>query len=388
MVLLTAIDSLYYGRLTFTPIAFLKRNILESISLFYGQSPVHFYLSSAVPFICMSTLPYTIYGVYSLLAQVSLMAGFDPQSRRWYGSQGESDPIALRTTAIVSVLFIASMSFLGHKEVRFLQPIVPLLHIYEGYALGMLPSLQALWSSRAKRLEEAAQIRRLAQIDRSAQTRLRESLSEHRSARNRRLLLSTAPYLSSSHVPHMLRQACIDIYRSHGKLSAILLGAHILPIIYLSIHSAGQISIVETIGNLSRRGQLDQVAFLMPCHSTPWMSHMHDERLARDNNSLFISCEPPLNGQDLSTYKDESDYFYDDPYTFIENRFSSTQSWPSHIALFECLLNISGPGRHRNISSLLVKQGYIVQYSWRNSLFHLDHRRRGRILLLEKQHKS
>jgi phosphatidylinositol glycan class B len=292
VVFLTAFDSLYYGRLTFTPIAFLKRNVLESISLFYGQSPVHFYFSSAMPFVCMSTLPFTIHGIHSLLSRASSKAGFDSQARRWYGTQGESDPVALKTTAFVSVLFITSMSLLGHKEVRFLQPIVPLLHIYEGYALSMLPSLQALWSSKATRLEEAAQIRRIAQLDRNAQAGLRDSLSEHRSARNRRHIL----FSSQSQVTGKLKEACGDIYHRHGKLSALLLGAHILPIIYLSLHSAGQVSVVEAVGYLSRQGQLDQVAFLMPCHSTPWMSHMHDQRLDRDNNSWFISCEPPLNG--------------------------------------------------------------------------------------------
>jgi phosphatidylinositol glycan class B len=102
----------------------------------------------------------------------------------------------------------------------------------------------------------------------------------------------------------------------------------------------------------------------------------------RSEHHLNLVCS-----QDMRTYKDESDYFYDDPYSFIENRFSSTNSWPSHIALFECLLNVSGPSQSNNVSLLLEKHGYTIQHSWWNSLFHLDHRRRGRVLLLEKQHK-
>jgi phosphatidylinositol glycan class B len=34
-----------------------------------------------------------------------------------------------------------------------------------------------------------------------------------------------------------------------------------------------------------------EVAFLMPCHSTPWQSIIHD----RDVNAWFLTCEPPLN---------------------------------------------------------------------------------------------
>lgn len=92
---------------------------------------------------------------------------------------------------------------------------------------------------------------------------------------------------------------------------------------------------------------------------------------------LFKNCS-----QVISTYKDESDYFYDNPYEFMEQRFSS--GWPSHIALFEALLSASGPGSNK-VSSLLQDHNYIVQQSFWNSLFHLDHRRRGRILLLTNQ---
>jgi phosphatidylinositol glycan class B len=297
VVLLTAIDSLYYGRLTFTPIAFFKRNVLESISIFYGQSPVHFYFSSALPFISATTLPYTLHGIHSALVESPRRGGFDSQTRRWYGRQGESDPAALKTTVQVAVFFVVAMSFLGHKEVRFLQPIVPLLHIFEGYALSSLPSLQALWSTRGRGTpEEAAQVQQIAHSDRSTQERLLDALTTHTSARNRRHVLSAMPGLFSSEIPRKFKKACKDVYLRHGKLSAIFLGAHILPIIYLCFHSAGQVSVVETVGRLSRRGELDRVAFLMPCHSTPWASHMHDERLSRENNSWFITCEPPLRG--------------------------------------------------------------------------------------------
>jgi phosphatidylinositol glycan class B len=33
-----------------------------------------------------------------------------------------------------------------------------------------------------------------------------------------------------------------------------------------------------------------EVAFLMPCHSTPWQSIIHDKNV----NAWFLTCEPPL----------------------------------------------------------------------------------------------
>jgi phosphatidylinositol glycan class B len=400
-LLLTSIDSVYFGRLTITPLAFLKRNVLESISVFYGQSPLHFYFTSALPFICFTTLPYTLYGLWTALYRPQFIR-VDRSTRRLLGSRGESDPLGLKTLAQVTLFFIAAMSFLGHKEVRFLQPIAPVLHIFEGYALTLLPSLQALCRGVYRRgfddgrgeIEEAAAIRQSAQTDRTSQARRLRDLSTHTSSRNRQHVLAPRPRLLSLHYIRRAQQSVQEVYHRHGLLACVLLGAHVVPIIYLSFHSRGQVAIVERIGQLARSGQVDRIEFLMPCHSTPWMSHIHDERLSQEGNSRFITCEPPLDGQDIRTYKDESDYFYEDPVRFLLHRYTSPPSslsseeddkeaWPSHLALFEALLSVEGNNR-QSIASLLDSLGYQVHSSFWNSLFHLDHRRRGRVILMNK----
>jgi len=295
-VSITFIDSVYFGRLTFTPLAFLKRNVFESISVFYGQAPIHFYLTSALPFVCFTTLPYTLYGFW-VSFQTSQVGRFDRPTRRWLGIRGENDPIALKTLARVSFFFMAAMSFLGHKEVRFLQPLVPLLHIFEGYALSHLPSLQSIYRGLGQGEEEQQEnTRQRMELDRANQVTLVRALSVHTSTRNRRHLLSPDPRLFSVGILSRVKQAFKEIYQRHGRVLLILLSAHILPIIYLSFHSMGQVAVVETTGRLSRQGHLNQIGFLMPCHSTPWMSHIHDKKLYEANNSWFISCEPPLDG--------------------------------------------------------------------------------------------
>lgn len=230
------------------------------------------------------------------------LEGFDRNSRRWYGTRGERDPIGLRVMTQVIVIFIACMSILEHKETRFLQPIVPLITILEGYALSLLPSFQAIWSkiigSRgASRINvENEEIWRRSKEEREGRQDLFDSLLTHHSTRNRRHILRAPSQITSSKVLSNLKRACHDIAKHHGILAITLLALQIPPIIYLSFHSAGQIAIVKEVGRLSRDGQLDSVAFLMPCHSTPWMSHLHDERLSHNNNAWFISCEPPLHG--------------------------------------------------------------------------------------------
>jgi phosphatidylinositol glycan class B len=368
------LDSIYFGRLTFTPLAFLKRNILQGISVFYGQSPFHFYFTSALPFICFTTLPYTLFGTWSALSSSSR------PFRRVKDLEG------LRALAQVTLVFIAAMSLLSHKEVRFLQPIAPALHVFEGYALSMLPSLQTIWKGRS-----------------TVEPNLRPSLYKSSPPKS---------VSSSSKNLYRVKESLTAIHQRQGIAATVLLGLHIGPILYMSLHSMGQIKVVERVGQLSRSGQLGQIGFLMPCHSTPWMSHMHDRRLHQANNAWFISCEPPLQGwvpsavlifispcavltffhnlmsfhsQDMKTYKDESDIFYDDPYEYLLGRFSSKESWPSHLALFEALLPVKGEA-NITVSSLLERQGYKVQHRFWNSLFHLDSRRRGRVILMKRSH--
>jgi len=44
LLALLLVDSLYYGKLTFTPLNFLRVN-LSSVSLFYGANPWHYYVT-------------------------------------------------------------------------------------------------------------------------------------------------------------------------------------------------------------------------------------------------------------------------------------------------------------------------------------------------------
>ena len=57
------------------------------------------------------------------------------------------------------------------------------------------------------------------------------------------------------------------------------------------------------------------VGFLMPCHSTPWRSHLVFPGI----KAWALGCEPPigLNATARKTYLDEADRFYADPISFL-----------------------------------------------------------------------
>ncbi|KAJ6630591.1 glycosyltransferase family 22 protein [Mycena sp. CBHHK59/15] len=111
---LFVLDSLYYGTPTFTPLNFLVIN-LSDVSLFYGGNPWHYYLSQAIPIMCTTALPFVL-------------------RETWYILGGHA-PVALRAMLGCVIWTISVYSLAGHKEWRFIHPLLPLLHVFAAKAL-------------------------------------------------------------------------------------------------------------------------------------------------------------------------------------------------------------------------------------------------------------
>lgn len=95
---------MFYHKSYIPPIGmFLYINVMANVSSFYGVMPWYFYIVSAFPMLLMAFLPFAAYGLFRL------------------GPKSIIFNIVLTQTAI--------FSFVGHKEVRFLYFLLPLLHI-------------------------------------------------------------------------------------------------------------------------------------------------------------------------------------------------------------------------------------------------------------------
>ncbi|KAI9458000.1 Alg9-like mannosyltransferase family-domain-containing protein [Lactarius psammicola] len=103
LCLLFTLDSVHNGTPTLTPLNFLRVNA-SSVSLFYGSAPWHYYLVQALPLLAGPTLPFVLHGAYLALTQ-----GTRPLK------------LLLYTVIWTGTVF----SFAGHKEWRFLHPLVP-----------------------------------------------------------------------------------------------------------------------------------------------------------------------------------------------------------------------------------------------------------------------
>jgi phosphatidylinositol glycan class B len=142
------------------------------------------------------------------------------------------------------------------------------------------------------------------------------------------------------------------------------------------------------------------VAFLMPCHSTPWRSKLFYPGL----RAWALTCEPPLDvrprslalllhpfpiltpaklsptSPERAAYRDEADRFYDDPVGFLKQEVGGRErAWPRYVVGFE---GIETP--LREYYSSVWSKG-VVREKWRarNSHWHDDERRQGDVVVWE-----
>lgn len=221
-------------------------------------------------------------------------------------------------------------SLLSHKEWRFLHPILPIFHLFVTISL----------------------------------------VSSFRSSRTSSVPKPPFKKISTTLLHPLERLA----FRSRIKLSHLfILSFSLVPGVYLTaFHIRGQNdvvlwlrdevrfqrrrpSVVDSRGHQKEepdRIDLESIGFAMPCHSTPWQSHLHSPEL--EGRIWFIGCEPPVlcvyfsqslllyvcpedifsyclslllcRGQLQDIYLDQSDHFYFSPSTYFLTRFPPTST--------------------------------------------------------------
>lgn len=267
-IVLVLMDSLYFGRLTITPLNFLRAN-LSSVSLFYGANPWHYYITQAIPILLTTALPFTLHGIWISMRTKSAR---------------ENNSLKIM---LVTVLWTVSVySFAGHKEWRFLHPILPILHIFATKSLVDLVSGPSRPEKRPTKQKSRPKPKPQALTFIHRYFKLPNVAKRHLT-----LLLATLP---------------VSIY---------------LVLFYCS----APISVLSFLRAIPRN-ELNSttIGMLMPCHSTPGQAFLHREELA-NGRMWALGCEPPLNHQNLSTYRDQTTVFFDSPMDYLLTYF------PAHV---------------------------------------------------------
>ncbi|KAM9366078.1 GPI mannosyltransferase 3 [Symphorus nematophorus] len=100
------------------------------------------------------------------------------------------------------------------------------------------------------------------------------------------------------------------------------------------IHQRGTLDVMSHLQTLcdfnsSSSSPQTDIVFLMPCHSTPFYSHIHCPMKMR-----FLECPPDLGEEG---YVDEAELFYEDPLHWLRTSFPYKSSLPTHLVFFNVL---------------------------------------------------
>lgn len=102
-------DRLYFNTWTFPPYQFLTFNISKDLAVFYGRNDWHYYLSQGLPLLLTTYLPFALVAIYQ--------------------ASGEAKTDVRFILATTVMFMVGVLSLVAHKEVRFIYPLLPLLHI-------------------------------------------------------------------------------------------------------------------------------------------------------------------------------------------------------------------------------------------------------------------
>ncbi|XP_061450809.1 GPI mannosyltransferase 3 isoform X2 [Rhineura floridana] len=105
------------------------------------------------------------------------------------------------------------------------------------------------------------------------------------------------------------------------------------------VHQRGALDVMGHLQGLCSPPSTQERAsifMLMPCHSTPFYSHVHCPLELR-----FLQCPPDLTGR--TNYLDEADLFYTDPLHWLKGKFSNITLLPTHLVFFSALEQAISP---------------------------------------------
>ncbi|KAF5925406.1 hypothetical protein HPG69_001851 [Diceros bicornis minor] len=129
-------------------------------------------------------------------------------------------------------------------------------------------------------------------------------------------------------------------------LSFLFLSNMLLALYTGLVHQRGTLDVmthIQELGYNNPNKSSASVFVMMPCHSTPYYSHVHYPLPMR-----FLQCPPDLTGK--SQYLDEADIFYLNPLNWLYKEFHNDSTLPTHLIIFSVL--------EEEISAFLISSNY------------------------------
>jgi hypothetical protein len=346
------LDAPFFGRWELPMANFFHQNLVLDVASAYGTHPTLWYLYAGLPTILLTFYPLTLIGLHTVVrarwqqvqktgvireqASAESLQQTSLSSSTWSSSQRNSitrdiaslaSSDLLRAALLAGLVYLTVLSATPHKELRFLQPFLPLTHLLSAIAISRLSDINHEHESTTGGASGGAESRR------------------HRMGRRRwsarRLLIVLA-----------LTQAPVALYtcliHNRGPLDAVDYLSHRLPAIDGCGHTQGRqgkapsavstqparesypSSSSSSSSSPAASPQLfpkydtqdtPHILFLTPCHATPLHSHIHARM-----SVTFLHCEtvlsPAADGPDATE-------FFSDPLQWLERQEREFWSHPA-----------------------------------------------------------
>jgi phosphatidylinositol glycan class B len=342
-----ASDRLYYSAWVFPPYQWLHYNLSQDLAIFYGQNDFHYYITQGLPLLLLTFLPFALVGL-------------------WKASFGSISSLSFVLSTIV-LTNIASLSFISHKEVRFIYPLLPILHLlavptfthfFQSVTPGPAPSL----------LNPDAKVERKTKHKKTLALMIVFNiiLSAYGTQIHQRGVLSVVKFVRLEYEGLAFDRRGVSLSLPEANRWVELENTEGSP----------QYPIVTDFDDAETIA-----AFLMPCHSVPWRSKLVHPGL----HAWALTCEPPIDipagSVERANYRDEADRFFDDPVKFLRTEVNTRERpWPRYVVGFEGIESAV-----REYYETDGMPGFKMQEKWRgfNSHWHDDPRRQGDVVVWE-----
>ncbi|KAH9515358.1 hypothetical protein Btru_014243 [Bulinus truncatus] len=329
------VDRIWYGHWTFVQLNFLLFNVIKGGANIYGVHPWHWYISQGFPAILGTFIFPFMLGAYRAKNKALL----------W-----------------LIIWILATHSFLPHKEFRFVMPALPLAMHFCGVYFQMLcsqPSMKQMRNSMKKLQNCRSETSHSPQavntfnpvqdLTRENLVKICEEKSSEKKGEDTKTGKATCSELTteenkqnvtnpenSTKTELLLEQfegeVLMTVTEKLDKISnsvktisieeqtfqeaqrdklhrynltkakvliSILALTNLAPALYFCLlHQRGTVMVTKYLHEASFSTLDMSVLFLMPCHSTPYYSYIHQNISMR-----FLTCEPNLLG--ISNYTEE-----------------------------------------------------------------------------------
>ena len=249
---LLLVDRYCYGDWRNVHYNFVKFNVLQNRGSFYGSHPWHWYLTQGLPIVLGTHLFFALYGTTTSLR------------RRQKATHSHR---VLYSFVVIIVFSLLLYSIPGHKEFRFILPLLSFCMVFSAVCLASLS------------------------------------------------------------------------YTLKSFAALFLIITNVTAALYTGlIHQSAPLAIIRHLHTEIGKNNHGSILFLLPCHSTPYYSHLHHNVTMR-----FLTCEPNFSGLD-SGYLDEADTFYLMPKAWLHKHIKLDDNatchteLPQYIVLYDILL--------------------------------------------------